>query len=124
MPVFGWMATIEQTVNSLFAGQKTLQSAYKLVNLTVQGLWVDDDELIYDRGIYKGQDKRAVALRQAVPVLQDRNAPCLFPCVFRIDHRVDDGICQFIDSFFQFFTSLNIEFNFFCHSSLPNKVKH
>ena len=35
-----------------------------------------------------------------------------------------NGICQFIDSFFQFFTSLNIEFNFFCHSSLPNKVKH
>ena len=73
MPVFGWMATIEQTANSLFAGQKTLQSAYKLVNLTIQGLWVDDDELIYDRGIYKGQDKRAVALRQAVPVLRQIN---------------------------------------------------
>lgn len=73
MPVFGWMATIEQTANSLFAGQKTLQSAYKLVNLTIQGLWVDNDELIYDRGIYKGQDKRAVALRQAVPVLRQIN---------------------------------------------------
>ena len=67
------MATIEQTANSLLAGQKTLQSAYKLVNLTIQGLWVDDDELIYDRGINKGQDKRAVALRQAVPVLRQIN---------------------------------------------------
>ena len=36
-------------------------------------LLVDDDELIYDRGVYKGQDKRAVALRQAVPVLRQIN---------------------------------------------------
>lgn len=73
MPIYGWMSTIEQTANSLFAGQKTIQSAGKLINLLTQSMWVDDDEFIYDRGIYKGQDKRAVAIRQAVPILRQIN---------------------------------------------------
>lgn len=73
MPFYGWMAMIEQTSNSLFAGEKTIQSAYKLINLCTQSLWTEDDEFIYDRGIYKGQDKRMVALRQMIPVLRQIN---------------------------------------------------
>ena len=73
MPFYGWMAMIEQTSNSLFAGEKTILSAYKLVNLCTQSLWTEDAEFIYDRGIYKGQDKRMVALRQVVPVLRQIN---------------------------------------------------
>lgn len=73
MPVYGWMSTISQTANSLFAGQKTVESAGNLITLLTQSLFVDNDEFIYDRGIYKGQDKRAVAVRKMVPVLRQIN---------------------------------------------------
>lgn len=73
LPVYGWMSTISQTANSLFAGQKTVESAGNLITLLTQSLFVDNDEFIYDRGVYKGQDKRAVAIRKMVPVLRQIN---------------------------------------------------
>lgn len=72
-PVYGQLAMLKQTTQSIFAGQKTVVNAAKLINLLSQSLWVDNEEFIYDRGIYKGQDKRAVVIKQLIPILRQMN---------------------------------------------------
>ena len=73
VPIFGWSRMVSQSLDSLFAGQTILENAIKLTNLTVQSLWVADDEMIYDRGIYKGQDKRKVTLMKLLPITRQIN---------------------------------------------------
>lgn len=73
VPIFGWGRTVSQSLDSLFAGQTILENSIKLMNLTVQSLWVADDEMIYDRGIYKGQDKRKVTLTKLMPITRQIN---------------------------------------------------
>ena len=67
IPIIGWWSFIEQQTDSLFAGEKTLFLTGELVGLTAQGLLNSGKSMIYDRGAYKGEDKRLVKLRQLTP---------------------------------------------------------
>lgn len=72
VPVIGWMTTIEQMTNNLFAGQKVIIAAGNLTSLCIQSIFTDE-ELVYDRGIYKDENKIKVALFKVAPVLRQIN---------------------------------------------------
>ena len=73
IPIIGWWMFASQQLDSLFAGEKTLSLAMELTSLIVKGWFSNADDMLYDRGAYKGEDKRLVKLRQLIPVWRQIN---------------------------------------------------
>ena len=73
VPIVGWYMFVEQSADALFAGEKVLNNAIELILLTTKGLWTDSEDMLYDRGAYKGEDKRIVKLRQLIPIYRQWN---------------------------------------------------
>lgn len=73
VPIIGWWMFANQQLDSMFAGEKTLSLSMELMSLIIKGWFSNSDEMLYDRGVYKGEDKRLVKLRQLVPVWRQVN---------------------------------------------------
>ena len=73
VPIIGWWMFVNQQLDSMFAGEKTLSLSMELISLIIKGWFSNSDEMLYDRGVYKGEDKRLVKLRQLVPVWRQVN---------------------------------------------------
>ena len=40
---------------------------------------VEDEEMMYDRGVYKGEDKRWIALKKSIPLINQQNKLLYLP---------------------------------------------
>lgn len=70
VPIYGWYNTIDMAREKIFVGESMLQQGDKVIRYSLLGLIQDEDKLMYDRGIYKGQLKRDVALKRMIPILR------------------------------------------------------
>ena len=68
VPVVGWANTLGQFSENIFAGQKLLTNAWDLTTLVCRGLWIDPERMVYDRGVYKGADKRLIKFMTIMPI--------------------------------------------------------
>lgn len=73
VPPYGTLSMIKQTLDSPFASYKMIYDAISLLELVGRGFIASDEEMIYDRGIYKGQDKRIVKLNKILPIARQIN---------------------------------------------------
>lgn len=71
VPIYGWHSTTQQFLKSPFVGYKFVENAYKVLYGITVGLFIDDDKMIYKRGIYKGQSKTLVALQKMLPFIRE-----------------------------------------------------
>ena len=70
---FGILSFIKQTSDNVFAGEKILTTVGSLAALAAKSLWADDEDMIYDRGVYKGEHKMWVKTKQLIPILRQIN---------------------------------------------------
>ena len=73
VPPFGLFATVKQFTDSAFAGEKALLNAGKLIGLLTKMTYTDEEDMRYDRGVYKGEHKAWVTFKQLMPVMRQIN---------------------------------------------------
>ena len=73
VPPFGLFATVKQFTDNAFAGEKALLNAGKLIGLLTKMIYTDEDDMRYDRGVYKGEHKAWVTFKQLMPVMRQIN---------------------------------------------------
>lgn len=73
VPPFGLFSTVKQFTDNAFAGEKALLNAGKLCGLLTKMIYTDEEDMIYDRGVYKGEHKAWVTFKQLTPILRQVN---------------------------------------------------
>ena len=69
MPLYGWYSTINQMKDKLFVGETVITNAMNIVKYAMADVFTDDESLVYDRGVYKGQTKLSVSVKKLIPIL-------------------------------------------------------
>lgn len=73
VPLYGWYSTYQSVRDKPFVSENILSNAYKVLYGSTIGLFLDDEKMIYQRGIYKGESKTKVALEKLVPFMKEYN---------------------------------------------------
>ena len=69
VPLYGWYSTINQMKDKLFVGETVITNAMNVVKYAMADVFTDDESLVYDRGVYKGQTKLSVSVKKLIPIL-------------------------------------------------------
>lgn len=73
VPLYGWYSTYQSVRDRIAVSEATLTNAYKVIYGITAGLFIDDEKMVYDRGIYKGQNKTWVAAKKLMPFIKEYN---------------------------------------------------
>jgi len=83
VPIYGWWSTISLARQQSMVGEKVLVDLEKVLRYGILELapndLVDQDNLIYDRGVYKGRSKFDVALQKVSPLIRQKHKQEFIP---------------------------------------------
>ena len=68
LPYYGWLQFYKRTRQNVVPAEKSFQNMYKVVENTIAYPFRTEEERLYQRGQYKGEDKLNMSLKKALPI--------------------------------------------------------